>query len=145
MTRDQMRILLPLIAFGLLFNSQPLRAQESQKCPLIVLTDFEADPEGDNLGFLWFHYPETSFYKAPIKTDSAENVRVVFIKATIVEKTEATHFILKVTGKGTPPLTRYRRVIVDILPDRTPADRNILTSLFSDATITTKNPALQTR
>jgi hypothetical protein len=33
-----------------------------------------------------------------------------------VEKPEMLHFILKVTDKGTPALTRYRRVIVDILP-----------------------------
>ena len=33
-----------------------------------------------------------------------------------VEQTEIAHFIVKVTDKGTPSLTRYERVIVTIEP-----------------------------
>ena len=38
-------------------------------------------------------------------------------KAPVVTKPETAHFILRVTDKGTPPLTRYKRVLVTILPD----------------------------
>ena len=74
------------------------------------------DPDGDNLSFLWFHYPEAGSYKKVIKIDSAENVHGVYVKAPEVEKEETAHFILIVTDKGEPPLTRYQRVIVTILP-----------------------------
>jgi hypothetical protein len=74
------------------------------------------DPVGDNLSYLWFHYPEAGSYKKLIKIDSAENACEVWVKAPVVEKTETAHFILRVTDKGNPPLSRYRRVIVKIVP-----------------------------
>ena len=76
-----------------------------------------SDPDGDNLSYLWFQYTEVGSYKKPVRFDQAENLyRIPYIKAPVVEKPETTHFILKVTDKGNPPLTRYKRVIVNILP-----------------------------
>ena len=74
------------------------------------------DPDGDSLSFLWFNYPEAGSYQKPITIASAENTRAVWVKAPDVEKPETAHFILKVTDKGTPPLSRYHRVIVNIVP-----------------------------
>jgi hypothetical protein len=74
------------------------------------------DPDGDNLSYLWFNYPEAGSYKKPVQINSAENMHNAWVIAPEVEKKETAHFILKVTDKGTPPLSRYRRVIVDILP-----------------------------
>jgi hypothetical protein len=74
------------------------------------------DPDGDNLSYLWFNYPEAGSYKKFIKIDSAENARGVWVIAPVVEKKETAHFILKVTDKGTPQLSRYKRIIVTIIP-----------------------------
>lgn len=74
------------------------------------------DPDGDNLSFLWFHYPEAGSYKKLIKINSAENARGVWVIAPEVDKKETAHFILRVTDKGTPQLSRYKRVIVNIVP-----------------------------
>ena len=74
------------------------------------------DLDEDNLSYLWFHYPEAGSYKKLIKIDSAENARGVYVIAPEVEKKETAHFILKVTDKGKPHLSRYKRVIVNILP-----------------------------
>jgi len=74
------------------------------------------DPDGDNLSFLWFQYPEAGSYKKPVKFTSAENLTRVYVAAPEVEKKETVHFILKVTDKGKPPLSRYKRVIVNVLP-----------------------------
>ncbi|WP_372775333.1 DUF1593 domain-containing protein [Mangrovibacterium sp.] len=74
------------------------------------------DPDGDNLSFLWFNYPEAGTYKKEIKIGGAENVHSVYIVAPVVEKEVTAHFILKVTDKGEPQLSRYRRVIVTISP-----------------------------
>jgi hypothetical protein len=75
-----------------------------------------SDPDGDNLSYLWFHYPEAGSYKKLIKIDSAENARGVFVIAPEVEKKETAYFILRVTDKGKPQLSRYKRVIVNIIP-----------------------------
>ncbi|SNR53797.1 nucleoside hydrolase-like domain-containing protein [Lutibacter flavus] len=74
------------------------------------------DPDGDNISFLWFNYPEAGTYKKPIKIGGAENVHLANAKAPIVDKIETAHFILKVTDKGIPSLSRYKRIIVTILP-----------------------------
>ena len=73
------------------------------------------DPDGDNLSFLWFHYPEAGSYRELIKM-GAENVHGVHVTAPTVHVEETAHFILKVSDKGTPPLSRYKRVIVTISP-----------------------------
>ena len=73
------------------------------------------DPDGDALSYLWFQYPEVGSYAEPIRL-YAENLYRLFIRAPEVDKPETTHFILSVTDKGTPALTRYKRVIVNIVP-----------------------------
>ncbi len=74
------------------------------------------DPDGDNLSFLWFNYPEAGTYKKLVST-SAENIHGVYVTAPEVQEKETIHFIVKVTDKGTPALSRYKRVIVTVLPE----------------------------
>jgi hypothetical protein len=75
------------------------------------------DPDGDNLSFLWFNYPEAGTYKKLIKINGAENFHWAYITAPVVRKKETAHFILKVTDKGRPSLSRYIRIIVTIIPN----------------------------
>ncbi|MBB3188497.1 DUF1593 domain-containing protein [Microbacter margulisiae] len=74
------------------------------------------DPDGDNLSYLWFDYPEAGSYKKTIKILGAENSHSVYAIAPEVNKKVTVQFILRVTDKGTPPLSRYKRVFVTILP-----------------------------
>lgn len=73
------------------------------------------DPDGDALSYLWFHYPEAGTYAEAIGP-YAENLHRLSIRAPEVDEPETTHFVLAVTDKGTPALTRYKRVIVNIVP-----------------------------
>jgi len=76
-----------------------------------------SDPDGDGLGFLWFQYPEAGTLKKRIAVIPADNMSVIpDLKAPEVDTPQTTHFILKVIDKGTPSLTRYKRVIVTIIP-----------------------------
>jgi len=52
------------------------------------------DPDGDNLSYFWFNYPEAGTYKKMISINSAENARGVWVIAPAVEKVETAHFIL---------------------------------------------------
>jgi hypothetical protein len=74
------------------------------------------DPDGDGLSFLWFQYPEAGTLRAPIPLDGAENRVRVSAVAPPVTKPETAHFILRVTDKGQPALSRYKRVIVTVVP-----------------------------
>lgn len=75
-----------------------------------------SDPDGDSISFLWFHYPEAGSYKTLLTSGGAENADRFNVKAPQVEKPETLHFILRITDKGTPALSRYQRVIVTVTP-----------------------------
>lgn len=75
-----------------------------------------SDPDGDSLSYFWFPYPEAGSYKQAVKINGAENTAGVWVAAPKVERPETIHFILRVTDKGRPPLSRYQRVIVTVTP-----------------------------
>lgn len=75
-----------------------------------------SDPDGDSFSFLWSNYPEAGTYNKLIKVNGAENVHMAYFTAPKVDKAETAHFILKVTDRGEPKLSRYKRVIVTIVP-----------------------------
>jgi hypothetical protein len=74
------------------------------------------DPDGDSLSFFWFPYPEAGSYKGVVKINGAENATTASATAPKVEKPETLHFILRVTDKGNPSLSRYQRIIVTVTP-----------------------------
>jgi hypothetical protein len=75
-----------------------------------------SDPDGDSLSHRWYLYPEAGSWKAPVEMLGADNLYRRGFVAPRVTKRETAHFILEVTDKGVPPLTRYQRVIVTIDP-----------------------------
>lgn len=80
--------------------------------------DGSYDPDGDALSYWWFQYAEAGSFDGIVNfRPFAENLyNIHTIRAPIVESPQTVHFILKVTDKGTPALSRYRRVIVTIIP-----------------------------
>lgn len=75
------------------------------------------DPDGDSMSYLWFQYAEAGTYKGIVSfRPYSPNLYNIPVTAPIVETEQTIHFILKVTDKGTPELTRYKRVIVTVLP-----------------------------
>jgi hypothetical protein len=80
--------------------------------------DGSYDPDGDALSYWWFQYPEAGTYKDWISfAPYSENLyNLHTVKAPVVESPQTVHFILRVTDKGNPPLSRYKRVIVTIVP-----------------------------
>lgn len=93
------------------------------------------DPEGDQLTFKWFQYKEPTSSQslvhwivpdieieatshdgphtvAKITLPQPEICAVNIVTGQALEKGMALHFILQVTDHGTPPLTTYKRVVV---------------------------------
>ncbi len=81
-----------------------------------------SDPDGHGLAYEWFYYGEpgtlalsTGRTGAPLKIEGATTTDAWFT-APRVSKPETMHIVLAVTDQGTPPLTRYQRVIVTVHP-----------------------------
>jgi hypothetical protein len=75
------------------------------------------DPDGDSMSYLWFQYQEAGTYEGKVSfRPYAPNLYAIPVIAPTVKEPKTIHFILKVTDKGTPALTRYKRVIVTVQP-----------------------------
>ena len=78
------------------------------------------DPDGDNLSYWWFQYQEVGSYNKALNmgpySENLYNLHTII--APEVDNTETVHFILKVSDKGKPALSRYKRVIVTIIPSK---------------------------
>jgi hypothetical protein len=75
------------------------------------------DPDGDSMSYWWFLYREAGTYQGPFSfRPYSPNIYDLPVTAPVVDRVQTLHFILKVTDKGIPPLTRYKRVIVTVVP-----------------------------
>jgi hypothetical protein len=74
------------------------------------------DPDGDELEFAWFFYPESIGYRGPLPAIEGKSTKVATYVVPMPGKDDpdVLHLILAVTDRGQPPLTRYSRQIVRI-------------------------------
>ncbi len=76
-----------------------------------------SDPDNDKLSYQWFHYSEPGAFVGDIEIRDNQASNTEFT-APEVSKPVDLHIILEVTDQGEPALTRYQRVIVNILPEK---------------------------
>ena len=74
------------------------------------------DPDKHRLKFDWIVYPEPGSYRGPVPTIHDASSPGAWFIAPQVDSTQTLHIILTVTDEGSPPLTRYERVIVTVRP-----------------------------
>ncbi len=75
------------------------------------------DPDGDSLDFRWWQYREPGTYGEAVAIRDADRPVASFVAPRVAEPV-TIHVILEVTDRGEPALTRYRRVVVTVTPDR---------------------------
>ena len=80
------------------------------------------DPDGDELSYRWFYYPEAGSYTIssgrtgnPLEIINADKINAWFTIPNSL-RLGTIHIILAVTDNGTPALTRYKRVIINVNP-----------------------------
>lgn len=82
------------------------------------------DPDGDALSYQWFYYGEAGSFSVPTgrngESVEIKNFDQPIARATVprepIHKLGSMHFIVAVTDHGSPRLTRYGRIIVDVKP-----------------------------
>ncbi|MBA7644061.1 hypothetical protein ES703_51797 [subsurface metagenome] len=72
------------------------------------------DPDGDKLTYKWWQYKEPGSYKGIVNIKNANKQQASFVVPGNAKKGQTVHIICEVTDNGSPPLTRYQRVIVNI-------------------------------
>lgn len=79
-----------------------------------------SDPDGNQLNFKWFYYQEPGTFNissgrtgAPLQIENADKAKASFT-VPYTERFGTMHIIVEVTDNGSPALTRYKRVIVNV-------------------------------
>ena len=105
-----------------LAHSDHLSAQPGGRVDLSAAGS--TDPDGDELEYRWFYFKEPGTFTVstarsgqPLEIYEADRPEAWFtVPTNRVLRNGTMHIILAVTDRGSPPLTRYRRVIVDVQP-----------------------------
>nr|WP_184021321.1 nucleoside hydrolase-like domain-containing protein [Haloferula luteola] len=71
-----------------------------------------SDPDGDPLDYKWWIYGEAGTYPGTIKIPGSGNQTTELSLPDDFRKGMSIHVICEVTDRGTPPLTRYQRVVL---------------------------------
>jgi hypothetical protein len=72
------------------------------------------DSDGDALTYRWWQYKEADTYDRTIETKDTGKQDASFTVPNDAVKEETIHIICEVTDTGTPPLTRYQRVVLKV-------------------------------
>ncbi|MBT5832656.1 MAG: DUF1593 domain-containing protein [Candidatus Latescibacteria bacterium] len=75
-----------------------------------------SDPDGDSLTYRWWQYQEPGAYTGTIQIQNENMQEASFVVPEDATAGQTIHVICEVTDNGTPPLTRYQRVIVTVNP-----------------------------
>ena len=109
----------PVVKLG---HSAELTAKRGDRVTLSAVGS--TDPDGDDLSYKWFYYGEVGTFTTsngrtgqPLTIETHDKPEAAFVVPTgrvMPPGTGTMHIILAVTDNGTPALTRYARVIVNV-------------------------------
>ena len=71
-----------------------------------------SDPDRNELSYRWFVYPEVGSFGHDLRIENSSESASLTIPADAAGKT--VHVILEVHDDGIPPLTRYRRAVIQV-------------------------------
>jgi hypothetical protein len=101
--------------------SVPARTRTAAAGQAVALSGTATDPDGNRLAYKWWQYREAGTYPGAVTLTGADTSRATFTVPSNARPGQTIHLILEVEDSGTPPLTRYQRVIVTVSAARTPS------------------------
>ena len=81
-----------------------------------ILLDAAAtiDPDNDALSFRWWQYKDADTYAQSVTIDPIDQSTTEVIVPPDAREGDTIHIICEVTDGGSPPLTRYQRVVIHV-------------------------------
>jgi len=73
-----------------------------------------SDPDRDRITTRWWHYADASTYSGDVVIPNPTSLETTFRVPSDAQPGQTIHVIFEATDQGTPPLTRYQRVIVTV-------------------------------
>jgi hypothetical protein len=73
-----------------------------------------SDPDGDDLVYRWWQYRGAGSYDGAVEIRDEEKQGAAFVVPHDAAAGETIHLVCEVTDRGTPPLTRYQRVVATV-------------------------------
>ena len=106
--------------------------EKANHAPVVVLdhaTDLQAragdtvelsaeetkDPDGDKLTYRWWQYVEAGTYSGNVKIEGMQGVHASVIVPEDAKPGNTIHVICEVTDDGIPQLTRYQRIVIQVV------------------------------
>ncbi|HET9825405.1 MAG TPA: nucleoside hydrolase-like domain-containing protein, partial [Chitinophagaceae bacterium] len=81
---------------------------------LIKLSASAHDPDRNDVSYHWWEYEEADTYAGKIEIQNSQSNDASFTVPSDAKTGDTIHIIVQVKDAGTPPLTRYQRVIVTV-------------------------------
>lgn len=82
----------------------------------VLLSSDATDPDKNELSYTWMFYKEVGSLNASGFSLQKPNSKEVKFVAPNVSEAKTMHFVLVVSDNGAPSLTRYQRVVVNVIP-----------------------------
>jgi hypothetical protein len=95
-----------------LAHAADLKAKQGET--LILSAGGTSDPDGDELSYRWWQYEEADSYEGSIEIPDAGKQEILFTVPADAAGGQTLHIICEVKDDGTPVLTRYQRVVIEI-------------------------------
>jgi hypothetical protein len=92
-------------------DRQNVSAGPGEPVPLFA---FAADPGGHKISTQWWQYLEAGTYPNNVAILNSDSLYAAVRVPADARSGETIHVILEVTNDGTPPLTRYQRVVITV-------------------------------
>jgi Protein of unknown function (DUF1593) len=80
----------------------------------VKLNGLAGDPDGDALAYKWWQYKEAGTFDGAVPIADANTPSTSFVVPENAQVGQTIHIIFEVKDAGTPPLTRYQRVIATV-------------------------------
>jgi hypothetical protein len=74
------------------------------------------DPDSDVLAYRWWQYHEADTYEGEVTILNADKPQATLTVPEDADAGKTIHVVCEVTDDGTPALTRYRRVVITVVP-----------------------------